>query len=196
MIPFAIFPALSSYYFSFCTKILYKLIYNIYTTMDRSYQALFSQPHALAVWNWVRCSAFHTRITIRLNHSIINLQNKKGPYIRYRGLGYILKSSMHAYEFASGKVDWMQLEYTYSVSLALRTTESKTLHTTGSKAWQNYMLSLSTYYMPGALLLKVLHLLTHFVFTTSQWGRYNYQISSSPLLSPTFFSISVIKMSF
>lgn len=62
----------------------------------------------------------------------------------------------------------MQLEYTYSVSLALRITESKTLHTTGSKAWQNYMLSLSTYYMPGALLLKVLHLLTHFVFTTSQ----------------------------
>ena len=46
----------------------------------------------------------------------------------------------------------MQLKYTDSVSLVLQTKESKKLHTTESKARQNYMLSLSTYHMPGIVL--------------------------------------------
>lgn len=52
----------------------------------------------------------------------------------------------------------MQLKYTDSVSLVLQAKESKKLHTTENKAWQNYMLSLSTYYMPGAVLLRILNL--------------------------------------
>lgn len=67
----------------------------------------------------------------------------------------------------------MQLKYTNSVSLVLQTKESKKLHTTESKAWQKYMLSLSTYYMPGAVLLRVLNL-NSFCLCSQPGGRYNY----------------------
>lgn len=67
----------------------------------------------------------------------------------------------------------MQLKYTNSVSLVLQTKESKKLHTADSKAWQNYMLSLSTYYMPRAVVLRVLNL-NSFCLCNQPVGRYNY----------------------
>ena len=76
----------------------------------------------------------------------------------------------------------MQLKYTDSVSLVLQTKESKKLHTTESKAWQNYMLSLSTYHMPGAVLLRVLNL-NSFCLYNQPMGRYNYYISNFPLFT-------------
>lgn len=61
----------------------------------------------------------------------------------------------------------MQFGYTYSVSLALQTAESKGKNYPLQKVklGKYCVLTLSAY-LSGTVLLKVLHVLTHFVFIT------------------------------